>query len=358
MNKRYYFSVDEEDFFLSKNETRIEIWGMDRNIDLGDIRNLLVRNYDIPIEYLSEINGLSAHDKTLHNSWIPSDNREFHIESQDIAGQTIRFINAIGQYEETLGEQRGIVNGTPLPREVRVFNKTVNVVFFQYDGRVYCALDTSPSQGGRIRSFLFGQRRGNRIIEWGTVEFKNIGFYILDSRFFYWLFSKRGQTLTLPNQAQSQVNVVDISAVSQLADRNAYDSTSQGANILASLPALSGLGSNQSIYNGGFYFQKDNTFNLFMNIDSNCSCTIDAARSNIFNGNELDLIPNNYTKTVLTLYTFLFPGLKELYNHEQNSGQWNHAQETDQRKQWALEVVKELCDENNINIRELQQIIP
>lgn len=331
---------------------------MDRNLDLNAIINLLNRNYDIPIDYLTNFERLDANEKTLHNSWLPSNNRNFLIETLEIAGRPIECINAIGQYEDMLGPQRGIVNGTPLPREVRVFNKSVNAVFFDYEGRVYCALDASSSQGGRIRSLLFGQRRGNRIEEWGTLEFKNIDFYTIDSRFFYWVFSKRGQTLTLPNQNNSQINVVDISAVSQLAPRNAYDSTSQGANILESLQALSGLGSNQSIYNGGFYFQKDNLFNMFLKIDSNCACTIDTGRSNIKNGNDFDLIQNNFTKAVLTIYTFLFPGLKALFNQEQNSGQWNHAQESDQRKQWALEVVKELCEENNINIRELQQIIP
>lgn len=343
---------------MAKNETGIEIWGMDRSLALNDIMNLLGRDYNTPIEYLIDNQFLNEYEKTLYNSWLPSNNRNFVIETINISGQQINYINAIGSYEEPLGARRGIVNGNPLPREVRVFNKTANAVFFQFQGRVYCALDASSSQGGRIRSTLFGQRRGNRIEDWGSVEYKNLDLYTLDSRFFYWVFSKRGHTLTLPNHNNEEVKVVDISAISQLAARNAYDSTSQGANVLESLQALSGLGSNQSIYNGGFYFLKENSFNMFMKIDSNSSCTINTGRSNIHNGTELDLIQNNFSKSVLTIYTFLFPGLKALFNQEQNSGLWNQARELDQRKQWALEVVKELCEENNINIRELQQITP
>ncbi len=341
---------------MARNEVRFEIWGMDRDLSLNDIINLLNLDYNKPIDYLTEYTNLSVYDKTLQNKWLPTNNQNFTIETLTIAGQNIQYINAIGQYEDQVGPTRGIVNGTPLPREVRVFNKSINAVFFHYNGRVYCVLDVGTSQASRVRSLLFGQNRSNRIEEWGTVEFRNLDFYSLDSRFFYWIFSKRGQALNFPHFNNGQVNVVDISAVSQLADRDAYDSTSQGANVLGSLQALSGLGSNQSIYNGGFYFLKDGTFNYFMRIATDCSCIVDLSRSNIHNGTEFDLIQNNFSKAVLTIYTFLFPGLKSLFNQEQGEGLWNFSQEAEQRKQWALEVVRELCEENSIDLEELEQI--
>ncbi|MCU7756897.1 hypothetical protein N7988_28120 (plasmid) [Bacillus cereus] len=343
---------------MSKNNTKIVIWAMEPRFRLNYIIELLQLNYKQEIDYLVDHANLSAYDKTLQNKWLPAPGRaDFVIERMNIVGQEIEYIPALGQYELQLGASKGLINNTPLPRDIRVFNRSVNAVFFEYFGRVYCALEVSASQEGKVRSALFGQGYRNPKEEWGKVYYKDIDTYALDSRFFYWIFSKRGQSIPWNGSEDESIQVVDVSAVSQLAERQAYDSTSQGANVLGSVQALSGLGSNQSVYNGGFYFLKHNDFSLFMEIGADGSCTIDTGRSNFIKNGQIENVSQNFQYLILVLYTSLFPGLKELYNTERTGGVWTILREADQRKQWALEVVKELCEENEIALSELESIL-
>lgn len=342
---------------MARNNSKIVIWAMEPRFDLDYIIDLLQLNYLQEIEYLAPYNQLTDYEKTLQNKWLPIPGRaNFIIERMDIAGQTFEYIAAIGQYETQSGASKGVINNNPLPRESRVFNHSVNAVFFQYLGRVFCALEVSASQEGKVRSALFGQGNKNPKEEWGKVYFKDIDTFALDSRFFYWIFSKRGQTVSLHGSPNETIQIVDVSAVSQHAERKAYDSKSQGANVLGSVQALSGLGSNQSVYNGGFYFLKENNFSLFMEIGSDGSFTIDTARSSITKNNQMEIVSQNLQHVILVIYTYLFPGLKALYNAERG-GVWNTVVEADQRKQWALEVVKELCLENEIKLNELESVL-
>lgn len=330
---------------------------MDSDLSLARIIELMQLDYNIPIEYLGR--EVKEYDRTLQIEWHPASGNKFKIEKLIIGEQEISFISAIGKYEDMLGQARAIINGTLLPREYRVFNKTVDVLFFEQSGRVYCVLEVNPSQEGRIKSVLFGQGYKHRREEWGKLQSKDLPQYQLDSRFFYWLFSKRGQKINIkPNgTAPYSINLIDVHAVSQLSERQAHDNRSEGAGVLGSISALSGLGSNQSVYEGGFHFLLPD-LQLLTRIASNCTCFLDSSRS-IFTGEEdsSKSIMDDFPKTAIIIYTVLFPGLLARYHAEVQTGNWSASREEEQRKAWALQVIKELAEDNKISLVDLETIL-
>lgn len=128
-------------------DKRLTIWAMDQMHTLDSIMGVLRMDYNLPIEYLSERDGLTTYEKTLQIEWRPADSEEFSVETLQVGGEDYNYISAIGKYEDSLGETRAVIDGSVvLPREYRVFNKTVDAIFFENHGRVYCILDVSVSQ--------------------------------------------------------------------------------------------------------------------------------------------------------------------------------------------------------------------
>lgn len=340
-------------------ETRVVVWGMDPKITLDEVPKLLRMDYNTSINYLTDKKHLSYNEKHLLNEWVsPKRNKTFTISQKKLAGEDVRFIQAVGKYETAASVNKAIIDNQVLPREYRVFNHTVDAVFFEVEGRVYCALEASSTQEGKVRSALFGQgRKEKKKEEWGKVDYQKIAAFSIDSKFFYWLFSKRGTTLKLPigKGKTYEINLVDISAVSQLADKNAYDNKSEGADVLGSLPALSGLGTNQSVYEGGIHLT-NNDVTLKMSIHYDCSCYIDSGRSTLTSQSQVNNIDNDFPGFVLVIYKLLFPGMFALHNQETRLGHWDQAKEEVQRKNWALKVIKELSDENGITYKDLRVV--
>ncbi|WP_419890744.1 hypothetical protein [Paenibacillus xylanexedens] len=342
-------------------DKRLTIWAMDQMHTLDSIMGVLRMDYNLPIEYLSERDGLTTYEKTLQIEWRPADSEEFSVETLQVGGEDYNYISAIGKYEDSLGETRAVIDGrVVLPREYRVFNKTVDAIFFENHGRVYCILDVSVSQEKRVRSVLFGQGyKKLKKEEWGKVQHDKLVQYRLDSDFFYWLFNKRGQKINIQSVEGKEdyiVSLIDIHAVSQLSEREVYDNKSEGADVLGSLPTLSGLGTNQSVYEGGLHIIMPD-MQLLTKVTNSCTCVLDSVRSVISKEGETSNVMDEFPKTSILIYTILFPGLLSRYHAEKINGEWSAEKGEKQRKAWALDVIKQLASDNAITLEDIEEIL-
>lgn len=341
-------------------DKRLVIWAMDKVHTLESIIDVLKLNYNLPIGYLSDRDELSPYEKTLQIQWHSAAGKDFSIENLKIGNVEYNYIFAIGKYEDSLGEKRAVIDGRVLPREYRVFNKTVDAIFFENHGRIYCILDVSVSQEKRVRSVLFGQGyRKLKKEEWGKVQHEKLVQYTLDSDFFYWLFNKRGQKINIQPTNDKEdyfINLIDIHAVSQLSEREVHDNKSEGAGVLGSIPTLSGLGINQNVYEGGLHILMPD-MQLLTKVTKSCTCVLDSSRSVIPHDGGVSYVMDEFPKTSILIYTILFPGLLSLYHTEKMSGEWSAETGEKQRKVWALDVIKQLADDNAITMEDIEGIL-
>ncbi len=347
-----------------KKEWRLSVWEMDKDLSLEDVVSNLQLDYNLPIDYLKEKNNLNANDKTLQNGWHPSNGEpSFNIKELTISETKIKYIHAIGYYEKADSKDRAIIksgNGAQdiiIPRHLRVFNRSCEAIFFDLNGKVYTVVEISPSEAARVRSVLFGQgRKENKKEEWKKINYKDVKQFKFDSKFFYWLLSKVGNEFLYNGKKDYNIKLLDVSAVAHATEQEEYDSTSTGTNILGSLPALSGLGSNQSVYEAGFTFKLPK-ISMTLRMSENSECFINLDNSNIENENGELLSVNHdtvYARVILTIYGILLITLKKSYNSEISDRAWTINDEQLQRKKWGLFVIKELCDENDISLKDIE----
>ncbi|WP_026672419.1 hypothetical protein [Alkalihalobacterium bogoriense] len=346
-------------------EWRLSVWELDKDLTLEDIVKNLQLKYNLPIDYLKERKDLHDLEKTLQNGWHPGNGEDtFKIKEVTIANNKIKYIHAIGYYEKAESKNRAIIENSGskdiiVPRHLRVFNRSCEAVFFELSGKVYTVVEVSQSEAGRVRSVLFGQgRQENKKEEWKKVNYKDVKQFKFDSKFFYWLLSKIGNEFKYDDKKDYKLKLFDVSAVAHSTVQEEYDSTSIGTNILGSLPALSGLGSNQSVYEAGFTFKLPN-LSLTLKISENSECFINLDKSRTENGKGESVTVNHdseYVRVVLTIYSVLLITLKKTYNSEVSSKSWTINEEESQRKKWGLVVINELSEENNITLEDIKDL--
>jgi hypothetical protein len=344
-------------------EMRLSVWELDKDLNLENVISNLQLNYNQSIDYLSDREDLPEIDRTLQNGWHPGNGETtFKINEIQIANEKIKYIHAVGYYEKAESKDRAIINGDiengiVVPRHLRVFNRSCETIFFELNNRVYAVIEVSPSEEGKVRSVLFGQgRKENKKVEWKKINYQDVKQFKFDSKFFYWLLSKVGKEFCHESDPNYKISLVDVSAVAQLTDKEEYDSTSKGTNVLGSLPALSGLGSNHSVYEAGFSFNLPN-MSLTLRISDNSTCYINLDASTVTNEkNESVSVKYEYVKVVLTVYVILLLTLKKSYNNDVSTGNWTTDEEAFQRKQWGLFVIRELCVENEITLEDIKDL--
>ena len=339
-----------------KKATRLAIWSLDANLTIDDIPGLLDKNYNTKLDFLEDYD-VSEVEKTCFNKWVsPSPNEELAVKEIMFAEENVKYIFAVGQYEHGYGVKRAIVGGRPLPKNSRVFNNAFNAIFLENMGRVFCILEASPSQEDRIKSVLFGKRRQDPIEGWGQIITGNTPPFKFESNFYYWVFSQKGKTFDLSSSEIEKLKLIDVSAVSQLSDRQVYDSSSEGADVLASTTALSALGSNHSVYKGGFCLSYAD-FTIYLNINSDGSTYIIEDESVFIKSNVSYLLTEVYAEVVILIYNVILPKLLSVFNDSQeNHIEWKTVME-EQRKKWALLAIRSLCEENNIDIEEIEEVL-
>ncbi|OLN21498.1 hypothetical protein BTO30_14530 [Domibacillus antri] len=261
--------------------------------------------------------------------------------------------------QKSEGKDRAISNGDTktgvvIERHLRVSNRYCSAVFFDLNGQIYVVVEVSLSEEGRVRSLLFGQgRQGNKKEEWKKLKFNNVLQFGFDSKFFYWLLSNVGKEFQHDSDKTYKIKLTDVSNVAQLTDKAEYDSKSTGTNVLGSLPALSGLGSNQSVYEAGFGFTLPK-MSLTLRLADNSTCYINKDLSNVTSEKgETLTVDHELVNVTLTVYVILLLTLKKSYNADIEKKTWTHNEEASQRKKWALFVIGELCEENNVTLKDI-----
>lgn len=339
---------------MASELTRLTVWGLDNLLSIESIPFLLGKNYNLIIDFLAD-EQISDREKTYYNKWLSSEGlSKIREQSRNIINNEIKYIDTIASYEYGYGENRSYVNGSLLQREVRVFLNKCPVIFFEFERKVYCVVQISESQEWRLRSHLLGQKRGDRMEEWGDITSKRPLPYHFDSKFYYWLLSKKGQTLRLNKK---EVTLIDVSALSLLSDRNVYNSSSEGPALLdGSLSALSGLGINESITIVGLKIKIDNT-TLTIKFGEDGVSYIDKEHCFKLEGDEMTTYSDDSSYFILLIYGFIYPQLLRKYDEDVSLGYWNIQNEEVQRKQWALKVIRQLARHNGILESEIRQCL-
>lgn len=328
---------------------RMVVWKLDSLINIEDIPRLLNMNHNKRISFLEGSNHI------LRNRWIPTgENNTFQINEGSILGKTYRYTYAIGNYEQSLGERKSYVNDVLLDRDLRVFNKTCQAVFFEYETDVYIVLQTNKSNESTIRSSLMGQARGEGKIEaWGKVDYTDHLPFKFTSNFFYWLLSKKGTAIS---REDNSIEVHDVSAVAVLSDRSVYNTSSEGEGLLeGSVGALSVLSTNENINNIGLIL-KIGKYNLDFKFDYCAEILIDEYKTYYEDrdgdGNILSVVQyeDSSSEFIVLLFTVIFPILIEEFS---NDAEWDEAANLRQQKSWALDVVKKLIQHTGITLQEL-----
>ncbi|MDR4927234.1 hypothetical protein [Peribacillus simplex] len=337
---------------MASELTRLTIWGLDNLLSIESIPLLLGKVYNQPIEFLQD-EPIDEREKTYYNQWHSPDGfQAINIQTRLIIESEINFVHALAAYEFGYGERRSFVNGALLQRDVRVFPYKCPVIFFEFEQKVYCVVEISESQESRLRSHLFGQKRGAKMEEWGDITAKKPLPFQFDSRFYYWLLSKKGQTLTLRGQ---EVNLLDVSALSLLSEKSVYNSSSEGPALLdGSLPALSSLSLNESITVVGLKIKINNT-TLQIKFGKDGVSYVDESHCYKLEQNEnMITYTDDCNYFVLLIYGFIFPELLKRYDEDLTLGSWNLQDEAVQRKHWAIKVIKQLVMSNSIEQSEIR----
>lgn len=345
-------------------EKRVSILELDRELDFEKVISNLKLNYDKPIQYLSGKHNLTHEEMTAMNGWKSKDNNDIYtVEHMNIADKVINYIVAIGYYENPLPEAKCVFlkagNEVILQKNDRVTKQFVKVIFFDIDTKLYAIIEATKTQEDKVKSLLFGQGYAlNKKEEWGKISKENLQFH-WESDFFYWLLSKVGSTFNIETDSRYSIDIQDIFAVAHATAQDEYNSTSDGSNILGSVSALSGFGTNQNLYEAGIVFKFPN-LHLVIKISEKSTCLLDLDDSYlIIPGEPAKKLTEDNTLVLITIYSILLPILKQNYNKETYTEPkiWTTEQSEIARKNWAFSAIVELCGDNDIYFEDLEPYI-
>lgn len=338
-------------------EERLVIWQLDNLLNLDVIKNLLKKDYNKDIDFINklieqgEITVDREVDRVYQNDWyteVGDDN--FEIKNVNLGEYSINYISAIGSFEYGFGEKRAFIDGYLLSRNKRVFKKECNAVFFEFEDRVYIALQTLEGNERIIKSNLLGQGRTNRREEWGQID-RVAPPFTFDSSFFYWLLTKKGQDVEFKGK---NTQVIDVNAISVLSEKSSYDNTSQGNALLEfCLPALSVLSVNEAITKIGVKL-KINEYEIVLKFNKNAEVFVDPYKTFKLaadDGNNT-YYDDDSNQFILMIFGYIFPAFLEVYDTQKQNVSWQESMK-EWQKVWAINVVKTLMEHNSITLAEL-----
>ncbi|MEZ2459290.1 hypothetical protein ACBR55_11985 [Salinicoccus roseus] len=338
-----------------KNLARYIIWEINlENNDLEYLKGLLTLDYNQSISYLDEFEDLTPYDRTLQNKWTtPEGTQDFTVKSFMLSNPendlNVDYIHAKALFEKRLGPDKAIINGTPIPRESRVFNYSCDVCFLKFEERMYSVLKINKSDESRLRNVLFKKKGEDNKNKWGELKYNNPHGYKLESDLFYWLLYKKDQTEEITFEDSKKYRVMDVSLMIQKDKLDTYTTHSIGEDVLGSTGALSSLGENQLINETQIGFVGDDT-KIFSIIDNKSMFNLDVDDSYLNVGEEED----EFIKNAMFLYTHLIPELKKAFQTEKDNDTWNDELARKKRKDWAIEAILNLCEINEISIEEIE----
>lgn len=339
---------------MAKRYKRVKIMQVSEIEQLEDIIPLLQLDYTKGIKYLTNYQ-LSFSEKNLLNRWICLQDN-FNIEEEVINEEQIRYIMCSAYIEMAAPEKDAIINDSILPKEHRVKRYEHNCIFFEVGHRIYILTMCSSSMDARLRSNLMGAGRGyEQLAEvWGVVEDRDIPEYNYSSDFFYWLTSKEGQRIELGEQS---ITIDNIKCLNNSNDRGDINYSSEGNNLLDETIPRTTIGTNTNMELVGITVNMENgTFDI--RIQNDGTCFISESNTCMYNEDgTIRLFQEDSKSFILIVYNFILPLLRQCYHSDIVGEVWGIAQQTEYRKRRALEVIKDLYEENNISFEEIDTFL-
>ncbi|MEN2468005.1 hypothetical protein [Ornithinibacillus sp. JPR2-1] len=338
-----------------------QIWGLDNMMSLEDVIGLMhSMDYSEKIHYLEGKDDLSINDISLNHCWEkPSEIKCFSTANKK-ENEVVRYFSNVGIIEVPIPENDAYIDPERtklLPRDRRIKVHKVNTIFFEYFQKVYAIVFGSKNDV-KIKSVLMGQGyRERKKKEWGKVEFP-LPQYQLSSEFFYWMYYKylKQQNLTTPHGV---IKINDVEGIGRYSDRKQHDTRGTGPKSTSELSNMTALGINQLVYKSDFNLTYENSIRVNFCLNTDSSLTIDKKRSLITKSNEVpEGISGNEEFILLKFYLDILPGLSRAYSIDQDNGSWSESHSRKARKEYALEVIRDLCSIHNIKPEEISGLQP
>lgn len=331
---------------------KTSIWGMDHSLSLEDIQRIQQDiDYTENIEYLDEYRLDEGDKKLLHNWEITSDIKYYQPKNSEVP---IRYYTSEGHFESAVSKQNAFVDShfkQLLPRDRRISQKTSHVIFLEMNERVYSIVYGGAS-AFQVRTILMGRGlKQRRREEWGKVD-ETLPQYTFGSDFFYWIYNKyeTGGIVQTPN---GDVQIRDVEGIGRFSDRQQHNTRGRGPKSTGEISNKTALGIDQLVYESDFILDFDN-MNLIFGMDEYGSCTIDKKRTIYIDDNgDIGGVVGKEPDILLSLYIDILPGLLSAYHEEQLKKTWTPVLALQAKRNWATDVIIELCLHHGITKRDL-----
>lgn len=325
-------------------------------IELSDIHNLenvielFARDYNKDIQYLRE-HDISLIDKVLRNKWRKRDG-DFNISEFRKNDKVVRYLKANAFIEIAATEREAVIEGVVLPRGNRVKGYEYPVLFFENDNKVYCVLRCAEYMDIKIKSNLMGAGRSKGELSevWGSINDSEIDNYMFNSNLFYWLIKKDGKELEI---GKENITINSIKSLTHSSLRGDTIYSSEGEDLLSETVTKTTLGIDSNVDTVGVTVeQEDGTFDIVL--DKSGTCGIDDVSSILLReGGHVEFIDNYIDEVIIRIYCCIIPIFKELYRHEVESKEWTEDTLQICKREWALEVINDLCYDNEITQQDI-----
>lgn len=302
------------------------------------------------IEELAGLN-VSEENKSCIAKWEEIDGTGFKKECIDInnikyeyiqAKASIEIVNVNKNKREMLSER------VELDKKLLVETKKSIVYFVNYLGCVYGIIIGPKEMESRIRSRLMHCRRKES--EWGNIYSTNLQEYSFSKNFYYWVIDKKQCEISDGN---SKANIIDVKGFKSDTERETSSISGQGSHIDKRIPLKSILGMGERLIN--LYIKMNYngiTYGFVLHNDGRL--TVYSAECGLFGVTNPRML--NIRECVFSIYFEIIPFLKKVFSSEVTLKNWE-VHEKRIRKTYALEVIRTLMKDNNIEIKELEAAI-
>lgn len=339
-------------------QLRCCIWGLDSELTLEDVQRLQTEiDYTETIEYLSDRNDLELSDfekKLMHRWEIIQDISLYQPRNTNDA---IRYYIAKGIFETSRSEASAFMDSEKkkiLPRDLRIYPNEGTVIFVELANRVY-AIVYGTSAAFQVRTILMGRGlKHRRREEWKEIDVR-LPQYSMGSDFYYWMYH-RYHTQSVINTKYGDIEISDVIGIGRFSERQQHNTRGKGPNSTNELSNKTALGVDQLVYESDFVLEFDN-LRLTLCLSENSNCIIDTRRTFIVRDTgDIEGVEGNETQILLSLYLEIIPGLISAYHSDHSNHRWNTDISRNAKRQWALDVIEELCMHHGITKQDLNQL--
>jgi len=324
------------------------IWRINKSIQ--QIKPLLSFDYSKFIDDLTDLD-IPDNEKKLLNRWIPENGMEFNQRTQIINNSEINYIKAIAKLEvNTISCDEIILpeTGLPIPKDIRVDQFTSRVIFIDRQEYSYAIVSGSKSIESRIRGTLMDSNKKREESRWGHIQFSGLQEFLFDKSFYYWLVESKGKNISCNGKT---MKIIDVKGFKSNTDRNTHSYSGEGSNIDREIPLKSLISMDEKLislyivilYNSVIY-------SFYLDFDGRTGINIPECGEHATQ----NPAPIETDKLLLDIYFDIIPFLRLCHNTEIENGWDEH--ELLLKKQFAIEVIKDLMEQNYIAVEDITSI--